>query len=229
MLYSWPRIVGSGFFGGKKEARRVLGAMAAQYQRKDHLYRQAKDEGYRSRAAYKLLELDKRYGLLKKGMTVLDLGSFPGGWLQVALKAVGQKGRVVGIDLREVQPVVASGGLRAEIIQGDILDPEARRKIKDFLPQGADLLISDMSHQLTGVRFQDSVKSAELVEMALDCARELLIPGGALVAKIFPSAECEALAKDFKELFQRFARPNLDSSRKSSKELYFVGRGFGRN
>ncbi len=196
--------------------------MSKPYNRKDHFYKRAKDEGYRSRAAYKLEELDKRYKLMKRGSTVIDLGCYPGGWLQVALAKVTAKGKVLGVDLVDVSPVSYEDA-RAEIIKGDFTDPQIREQLLAFGPY--DVVLSDMSPKLTGVRIRDAVRSAELVEAALDFADQALRPHGSFVAKIFPSEECEALAKRCKARFRTFARPNLDSSRKSSNELYFVGKG----
>jgi len=190
--------------------------MGRPYKRKDHYYERAKSEGYRSRAAYKLQELNKRYRLLKPGMRVIDLGCYPGGWLQVAQQIVGQKGSVVGIDLQEVEALA-----EIRIVKGDIYDQKTRQGL---LEEGRfDVVLSDMSPALSGIRVRDAVRSAELVEAALDFAEHALKPGGAFVAKIFPGEECEELAKRVKQNFGNFARPCLESSRGSSKELYFVG------
>jgi 23S rRNA (uridine2552-2'-O)-methyltransferase len=199
--------------------------LSGEYVRKDHLYQQAKQEGYRSRAAYKLLELDKKYRLFRSGMKVLDLGSFPGGWLQVALEKVGAKGTVIGVDLREVEPVSIKGN-SAVFLLGDVFTPGIRSKILKTAGGKVDVLLSDLSPHLTGIRFRDAVKSAQLVEYALMLGMELLKDGGTLVTKIFPGAECEELAGQFRQVFKSFARPVLKSSRKSSTELYFVGRDF---
>ncbi len=199
--------------------------MPGQYDRKDHLYRQAKKEGYRSRAAYKLLELDKRYKLLKKGLRVLDLGCYPGGWLQVALEKIGQNGLVLGIDLREVEPVNTTVN-EAIVLHGDIFDSAMRAKITALAGGKLDVILSDLSPQLSGIRFRDALKSAEMVECALNLSQDILCKGGTLVAKVFPGAECEELAKRFRAAFTSFARPSLGSSRKSSTELYFVARGY---
>jgi len=197
----------------------------ADYNRKDALYQKAKQEGYRSRAAYKLIELDKKHSLIRKNSVVLDLGCFPGGWLQVALNKVGKSGKVVGIDLREVEDFPASLG-NLEILLGDLYDEEIQGKIREIIQGRANVVLSDMSPQLTGIRFQDAARSSALVELAFYYAQLFLVPGGSFIAKIFPGTECEELAKEFRPAFKSFSRTVLKSSRKTSKEVYFVGTGF---
>ncbi len=202
--------------------------MGGVYKRKDHYYDRAKAEGYRSRGAYKLLELNKKFKFLKPGATVLDLGSFPGGWLQVAQEKVGPRGVVVGVDLNEVEPVgVQDPGANAPVIlRGDIREPEIQEQIRLLSGPGVDVLLSDMSPKLSGIRFRDAAFSAELVEIAFETAKSLLRPGGSFVAKIFPGQESEELVKKIRPAFERFSRENLDASRKSSTEMYFVGQSF---
>ena len=199
--------------------------MSAQYNRKDYLYKKAKEEGYRSRAAYKLIELDKKYRFLKKGAKVVDLGCFPGGWLQVSLEKVGSRGLVIGVDLQKVQPVEIDARA-AVIFCSDAASSDTIAVIKKVLSEEADVLLSDMSPALSGIRFQDALRSAELVEVALSAAKELLKQGGTLIAKIFPGSESDKLAKIFKEEFEVFNRVNLSSSRKTSTEFYFVAQGY---
>jgi 23S rRNA (uridine2552-2'-O)-methyltransferase len=204
--------------------------MPGTYQRKDHLYDKAKAEGYRSRAAYKLLELDKKLHFLKSGSRVLDLGCFPGGWLQVAAQKVGDKGLVIGVDLKEVEAVSVKNG-RANpphILCGDVFDKSIREQICALSGGVVDVVLSDMSPKLSGVRFSDAARSAELVDLALEVARELLAEGGTFVAKIFPGPESDESAKNIRKLFRRFSRENLDSSRKTSTEMYFVAQNFIR-
>lgn len=195
------------------------------YKRKDHLYQRAKEEGYRSRAAYKLKELQQKYKLFRKGMRVVDLGSFPGGWLQVALEETAPDGCVLGIDLRDVEQL-QSAGRSAIVLKGDLRDEKAVMEIAERTGGKVDVVLSDLSPNLTGVHFQDAARSAELVDAAFEVACRLLKKGGSFVAKIFPGPECEELAKQMKKRFKTFSRPVLGASRKSSKELYFVGRGF---
>ncbi len=199
--------------------------MGRQYKRKDHFYEKAKDSGYRSRASYKLIELNKQSKLLKPGARVLDLGCFPGGWLQVALDKVGPKGLVVGVDLKPVDALERNGAA-AKIFQGDIMSPEVQNILRAESPEGYDAVISDLSPKLSGIAFRDAAQSAELVQMGLHIAREFLVEGGDFVAKIFPGQECEELIPQIRSSFRKCSRKNLDSTRKSSKELYILAQGF---
>lgn len=205
------------------------GAVAGRYDRKDRLYQQAKEEGYRSRAAYKLLELDAKLRILRAGAKVVDLGSFPGGWLQVAKKAVGPKGIVIGVDLRPLEPFspeeTAGRGLPI-VIEGDIGDPNVREAMLAHLGGKADVVLSDMSPRLTGIRFGDVARSAEVVELALAFAEDALRPGGTFIAKIFPGNETDLLVRAAKKSFESLGRQVLKSTRQTSTEIYVVGRGF---
>ena len=197
------------------------------YDRKDHLYREAKDSGYRSRAAFKLMELDKKYQLLRPGSMVLDLGCYPGGWLQVAAERAGEEGLVVGIDLEPVQDFGKGDRVlptRPTVICGDITDNSALEEvIKVIGARGVDVVLSDMSPKLSGVRFRDVADSVELAEKALYVACRLLKRGGNFVCKLFPGAEEKQFVKSVANEFERTARSHLQSSRKTSTELYIVG------
>ena len=199
--------------------------VASQYNRKDHLYKKAKEEGLNSRAAFKLTEIDKRFRILKKGANVLDLGCFPGGWVQVAAEKVGPSGKVYGIDLREVTGFENQPNIRIKL--GDIYDPATVDDIRVFFEnRPLDAVISDLSHQLTGIRLKDVVASAELLARAFELGRVLLKPGGSVVAKFFPGQDTDDLVKELRKEFTEFKRVTLDSSRKSSIEQYVVGVGF---
>jgi len=203
------------------------------YERKDALYLQAKKEGYLSRAAYKLIELDQKHRFLRRGIRVLDLGSFPGGWLQVALDKVGPEGLVVGIDIREIDsftvPWKQQGeaiDLKAHILQGDIRDEESWAAIFAISSQKFNLVMSDMSPKISGVKFRDQAESAELVEMAFVSAERALVQGGTLIAKIFPGPEADQLFKKYQRQFKKLKRIKLKSTRKTSTELYLLGEDF---
>lgn len=197
------------------------------YDRKDKLYQQAKAEGYRSRAAYKLQELDKKYGFLKSGNKVLDLGCFPGGWLQVAAERVGKGGRVVGVDLREVEPFGAgTKGCYPQVVVGDLTEEGVQDQLLALAEGPVDLILSDMSPQLTGIRFADVARSAELVELAFAVTEKMLKKGGNFVAKIFPGPEADEIFKRMQPTFEKLSRHCLKSSRTTSNEFYVVGRGF---
>ena len=197
------------------------------YNRKDHLYHQAKEEGYRSRAAYKLLELDKKFHLLKKSAKIIDLGCAPGSWLQVASAKVGSSGVVIGIDRLPVQPFIkesfANKGCRPVILQGDILDPQIQAKVIETAGGHVDVVLSDMSPDLSGVYFRDASDSAELVQMAFNIASDVLKAGGAIVTKIFPGTEADEIFKAMQPHYAKLTRETLKSTRTTSKEIYFVG------
>jgi len=197
--------------------------MAGKYDRKDHLHQKAKSEGYRSRASYKLIELDSKHRLLKPGGKVLDLGAWPGGWLQVAAKKVGKSGLVVGVDLVEIEELSYS---QVVTITGDIRDDEVIAQVLKLSQGGFDFVMSDMSAKLTGIRDVDNLASVGLVEMALYMAQMTLLPGGNFVAKVFKSNEAEQFVKNSRALFNKVIRAELSSSRKTSNEYYVVGLGY---
>lgn len=194
--------------------------MAAQYNRKDRFYQLAKDEGYLSRAAYKLLEIQKSYGIIKAGYAVFDVGVWPGGWSQVALGIVGEKGKVVGIDL---VPVESIGDPRFTAITGDANDLEEH--LGTPLPK-FDSVISDMSPKLTGIRDADQAGIVHCAEIALNAAKKVLKPGGSFVVKLFKGNEVEQFVKVAKPLFTKVVRTELDSTRNTSNEFYLIGLGF---
>ena len=193
------------------------------YQPKDAFYRKAKQEGYRSRAAYKLKELARRFRLIKPGDRVLDLGAAPGGWLQVAAELVGPKGRVVGIDL---QPIAPLGGANVVVLQGDATAPDSRVKVKEALGGPADCVLSDLAPRLSGIRDADIGRSLDLVRMAHSVARELLRPGGSFVAKTFVADELRDFFAELKRDFSDVERTRPEATRKGSSEIYFCAKGF---
>ena len=200
--------------------------MAGNYLRKDHFYNKAKSQGYRSRAAYKLIELDKKHKLFKSGARVLDLGSFPGSWLQVALERVGQTGRLLGVDLRELEPLQGSSIELLKVFIGDAADEDLQAEILRQSDGGFNLIMSDMSPKLSGIKFRDAVLSAELVSLAHNISRKMLKKDGALVAKIFPGSEVEEVLKSLRESFLKINRHSLKATRGSSNEFYIVAKGF---
>ncbi len=189
---------------------------------------EAKRLGYRSRAAFKLIELDDRFRFLKPGLRVVDLGAAPGGWTQVAVervRAAAGRGRVVGIDLLAVDPIPG-----AVLLRGDFLDPAAPAALREALGGPADIVLSDMAAPSTGHAATDHLRVVGLAEAAFAFAREVLAPGGVFIAKVFQGgAEGELLAtlkRDFAGL--RHAKP--PASRTESAEVYVVAQGFrGRN
>lgn len=195
----------------------------SEYERKDKFYQMAKSEGYVARSAYKLLELDKKFGILKPNSRLVDLGCAPGGWLQVAQEKLKGTGTLVGIDLL---PLHFTPGPGVHFIQGDFLDPKNQEQIRKLLPQGAAWVISDMSPNISGIKFRDLAASAELCEMALNFARDVLKPGGGLIVKIFPGPEQGLLKKKLKESFTRIVDVLPEATRKTSSEIYVVATGY---
>ena len=200
--------------------------MARDYKRKDHLYRKAKDEGYRSRAAYKLFELDRRYGIFFEGAKVLDLGSWPGGWLQVAAELVADLGLVVGIDLVQIDPLREQ---QVELICGDVADDDTmKRAIAFAAADGFDIVLSDMSPKLTGIREADSAAVVGCAELAFWAAGRALRQGGTFVIKLFKGNDVEQFYRTLRPCFEKLTRTELKASRGTSNEFYCVGSGFKR-
>lgn len=191
--------------------------------RRDSYYWRARREGYRSRAAYKLAQLDDRERLLKPGARVLDLGCAPGSWMQVALERVGEHGRVVGIDLVPVAPLPDP---RAAVVQGDIRDEATAEAAAAALGGPADVVLSDLAPKLSGVRDADVARSLELLAAAVRIARRLLRPGGSFVAKVFESPETESAVRSLRPAFASLKLTSPEATRKASSELYLVGKGF---
>lgn len=181
----------------------------------------AKREGFRSRAAFKLIEIDERYKLLKPGQRVIDLGAAPGGWAQVAAKAVGANGRVVGIDLLEIEPLPG-----VDFIQLDFLDETAPERLKALIGGPADLVLSDMAANATGHKKTDHLRIIGLAETAADFAREVLASGGAYLAKVLQGGTEGTLLADLKRDFALVRHVKPAASRADSSELYVLATGF---
>lgn len=184
----------------------------------------AKREGWRSRAAFKLLEIDEKYRILKAGQRVVDLGAAPGGWAQVAAKkvrAADGEGRVVGIDLLPIDPIP---GVDFEVM--DFLDETAPGRLKALLGGSADVVLSDMAANATGHKKTDHLKIMALAELAADFAREVLAPGGAYLAKVLQGGTEGALLPDLKRDFAVVRHVKPAASRSDSAELYVLATGF---
>ena len=193
------------------------------YQPQDAFYRKAKKEGYRSRAAYKLLELGRRFHLIKPGERVVDLGAAPGGWLQVAAELAGPRGKVVGIDL---QPIAPFHEPNIALLQGDAASEECGKKIEELLGGKADCVLSDLSPRLTGIHDADIARSVELIRLAHAVARRLLRPGGNFLVKSFVAQELQAFFLELKKDFSSVDRTRPEATRKGSSEIYFCARGY---
>ena len=181
----------------------------------------AKKDGYRSRAAYKLLQLDEKFGLLKKGQAVVDLGAAPGGWTQVALQAVGPSGQVVAVDINEMDPVPG-----ALMLLGDVTDMATEAAIRAALGGPADLVLSDMAPPATGHRATDHLRIIALVEAALDLAKAILRPGGGFVAKVWQGGTEHQLLANIKRDFATVRHAKPEASRSGSAEMYVVATNY---
>ncbi|MGG5823198.1 RlmE family RNA methyltransferase [Falsiroseomonas sp. HW251] len=181
----------------------------------------AKAAGWRSRAAFKLIELDDKFRVLKRGARVVDLGCAPGGWTQVAMRKVGDRGHVVGLDLLPVDVVPG-----AVILQGDFQDAEAEKRVEDALGGQADVVLSDMAPNTTGHAATDHLRIMALAELALDFALRVLAPGGAFVAKVFQGGSEKDFLDTLKRNFAVVRHAKPPASRKDSAELYVVATGF---
>ena len=181
----------------------------------------AKREGFHSRAAFKLIEIDDKAHILKRGARVVDLGAAPGGWSQVAAKRVGPFGRIIAIDLLPMKPIIG-----VDFAQIDFLDPAAPDKLKAMLGGPVDVVLSDMSANATGHRKTDHLKIVGLVEAVAEFAREVLAPGGSLLAKVLQGGTEGALLAELKRDFATVKHVKPAASRSESAELYLLARGF---
>jgi 23S rRNA (uridine2552-2'-O)-methyltransferase len=206
-----------------KRARTESSKRWLERQLNDPYVARARREGLRSRAAFKLAEIDDKAHFLKKGARVVDLGAAPGGWSQVAAKRVGapREGKVVAIDLLPIEPV---GGV--DFLQLDFLDPDAPDKLKTLLGGPADVVLSDMAANATGHRKTDHLKIMALVELAADFAREVLAPGGSFLAKVLQGGTETAVLAALKRDFQSVKHIKPPASRADSSELYLLATGF---
>ncbi|MDP5069457.1 MAG: 23S rRNA (uridine(2552)-2'-O)-methyltransferase RlmE [Congregibacter sp.] len=189
--------------------------------REDPYVQQAQRDGYRSRACYKLLELQEREKLMRPGMTVLDLGSAPGGWSQVAASLVGDHGKVIASD---ILPMDSLAGV--DFIQGDFTENAVfERILQEMGGKPVDLVISDMAPNMSGVSAVDQPKSIYLVELALDMAYRVLAPGGVFVTKVFHGEGFDAVFQAAREQFEKVVTRKPTASRPRSREVYLVARG----
>ena len=190
--------------------------------RDDQYVQRAQREGYRSRACYKLLELQEKDRLIRPGMKVLDLGSAPGGWSQVAIEQVGHRGRVIASD---ILPMDSLAGV--EFIQGDFTEDSVFEEILAAIGDDpVDLVISDIAPNMSGVNAVDQPRSMYLVELALDMARQVLAPGGSFVAKVFQGEGFDDLIRDARATFGKVLTRKPQASRPRSREVYLVAKDF---
>jgi 23S rRNA (uridine2552-2'-O)-methyltransferase len=205
----------------KAKGRSHSSQLWLQRQLNDPYVARAKREGFRSRAAFKLSEIDDKHHLLLSGARVVDLGAAPGGWSQVAAKRVGARGRVVAIDVLEMVPVPG-----VEFLRLDFLDPHAPEKLKNLLGGPADVVLSDMAANATGHRPTDHLKIMALVEAAAEFARDVLKPGGAFLSKVIQGGTEALLLAALKRDFASVKHVKPAASRADSAELYVLATGF---
>ena len=202
--------------GRKASSRRWL-----ERQLNDPYVSEARRRGFRSRAAFKLIELDEKFGLLRKGRRIVDLGAAPGGWTQIALESVGPSGKVVAVDLSPIDPI---GG--AIILEGDMRDAATLDRLIQVLDGKADIVLSDMAAPATGHASTDHLRIISLAEAALDFAEDILAPGGIFVAKVLQGGTERELLDRLKRGFRRIAHAKPEASRKESAEMYVVAIGY---
>jgi 23S rRNA (uridine2552-2'-O)-methyltransferase len=188
--------------------------------RRDYYYKKAKEEKYRSRAAYKLQQSIRKYRFMKPRDTVVDLGAAPGGWTQVASKTIGEQGIVLGIDLKEIEPFTEPNACS---IVGDITKPETIEQIKEILPKPADVVISDASQNLSGAWELDHARQIDLARQALQIALGVLRASGNFFVKIFQGDMTEDFVAEVKRHFDRVEIVKPKASRMRSAEIYILG------
>jgi 23S rRNA (uridine2552-2'-O)-methyltransferase len=193
------------------------------YNPHDRYFKKAKIEGYRSRAAYKLIELQQRFRLLRIGDTVVDLGAAPGGWLQIAARTVGPNGKVIGVDLQAIKPFTERNIF---LLEGDVASAEIQAKIKELIGGRADCVLSDLAPKLSGIRDADMARCLELNRMALQVAVELLRPGGSVLIKSFISDDLQIFTRELQQYFSSVQRTKPEATRQGSSEFYFYAKGF---
>jgi len=188
----------------------------------DVYVKQAQREGYRSRAVYKLLEINQKDRILRQGMTVVDLGAAPGGWSQIAYKHVGKKGSVIASDILAMEPIEG-----VTFVQGDFREEEVLNQLLEKLGgRSADLVISDMAPNITGMSAVDQPQSMYLVELALEMARTVLVKDGDLLMKVFQGSGFDEFQKELRSSFKKIVIRKPAASRPRSKEVYILARNY---
>ena len=206
----------------KDEKRRTLSSRTwLERQLADPYVARAKKEGFRSRAAFKLSEIDDKYHLLKSGARVVDLGAAPGGWSEIAAKRIGAKGRIIALDILDFKPMTG-----VEFLKLDFLDASAPDRLKEMLGGKADVVLSDMAANATGHRPTDHLRIMALAEAATHFAREVLGKGGSFLCKVLQGGTEATLLAELKRDFESVKHVKPPASRTDSAELYLLARGF---
>lgn len=188
----------------------------------DPYVKRAQQQGYRSRAVFKLLEIQDKDHIIKPGMRVVDLGAAPGGWSQVAAKIVGEKGQVIALDLLPIEPIAG-----VDIVQGDFSEPEILDKLMFLIGEhSVDLVISDIAPNMSGNKAVDQPRAIYLAELALDFAKQVLSPGGTLLMKVFQGEGFDALLKEARQSFEKVIMRKPKASRPRSREAYLLAKGY---
>ncbi|OAQ52974.1 hypothetical protein HTG_09090 [Natrinema mahii] len=190
---------------------------------RDHYYNKAKQEGYRSRAAYKLKQLDRLEDVIDRGDTVVDLGAAPGGWLEVAAEEVGPEGQVIGVDFQRIDDFEDHDNV--ETLRGDMTEDKTRKRVVDAADGTVDAVISDMAPNMSGEYSLDQARSLHLARQAFETALELLEADGDFVVKVFEGPDVDDFRADVEEEFQYVRATSPDASRDESSEVYFIGKG----
>ncbi|MCL6415437.1 23S rRNA (uridine(2552)-2'-O)-methyltransferase RlmE [Aestuariirhabdus sp. Z084] len=188
----------------------------------DQYVKQSQKDGYRSRASYKLLEIQEKDRILRPGMSLVDLGAAPGGWCQVAAKIVGEKGRIVASDILDMDPIADVAFVKGDFTEETVLE----QILQEIGSEQVDLVISDMAPNMSGMTAVDQPKAMYLAELALDMARQVLKPGGAFLTKVFQGEGFDEYFRDMRGSFDRLQSRKPQSSRPRSREIYLLARGF---
>ena len=185
----------------------------------DEFVKRAQREGYRARAAYKLMEIDDKDHLIKPGMTIVDLGATPGSWSQVAIQRLQGKGRVIALDLLEMQPIAG-----VDFIQGDFREEAILNQLEDMLNgRAVDLVIADMAPNMSGIGLVDQANAAYLTELALEFSLKWLKPGGHFLVKVFIGTGFDEIVRNMRTGFEKVATRKPKASRDRSSEVYLLG------
>lgn len=200
-----------------------MGSRWQMEKKKDPYYKKAKQEEYRSRASYKLKQVDKKFGIVKEGNSVVDLGAAPGGWSQVALEKVGEEGIVIGVDLNRIKRFSEENYYG---ILGDFTEKEVQEKIMKLLGGKAKVVLSDASPSLCGIKNIDQLRSIDLTNAIIEIVENILEEKGNLVIKVFQGPEYKNMLDSLKTKFRQVKTTKPPSSRKKSSEMYVVGLGY---
>jgi 23S rRNA (uridine2552-2'-O)-methyltransferase len=194
-----------------------------QDRKRDYYYQKAKEEKYRSRASYKLSQANNKYHFIKYGDVVLDLGAAPGGWIQVAKKIIGNKGFILGVDLRDIESFPQD---YIRTIIGDITEPETCQQISELLPSKADVIVSDASPNISGIWEVDHARQIDLAQRALEIASEILRPSGNFFVKVFQGDMLDDFVQKVKKHFDVVKVIKPQASRAKSSEMFILAMGF---